>query len=47
MPHNAWSAPVNDRLRPLPQLSFYLSGLLHASDEVRTARQLKTVIADR
>ncbi|WP_326778286.1 thymidylate kinase [Streptomyces sp. NBC_01445] len=46
-PHNAWSTPINDRLRPLPQLSFYLSGLLHASDEVRTARQLKTVIADR
>ncbi|WP_425834171.1 thymidylate kinase [Streptomyces fractus] len=46
-PHNSWSKVVNDRLAPLPQLAFYLSGLLHAADRVRTARQSSPVIADR
>lgn len=46
-PHADWSALVNAQLRPLPQLAFYLSGLLHASDLVRAARTVGPVIADR
>lgn len=46
-PHNDWSTSVNSQLAPLPQFCFYLSGLLHAADQVRTARQVSTVIADR
>ncbi|WP_234426933.1 dTMP kinase [Streptomyces niger] len=46
-PHNDWSKLVNSRLAPLPQLAFYLSGLLHSSDSVRMARQVTPVIADR
>ncbi|MGD6755800.1 thymidylate kinase [Streptomyces sp. BH105] len=47
LPHNYWSKAVNSRLSPLPQLCFYLSGLLHASDCVRTSRTISPVIADR
>lgn len=46
-PHTAWSAEVNERLRALPQFAFYVSGLLHASDYVRTARTTRPVVADR
>ncbi|MFE6165863.1 dTMP kinase [Streptomyces sp. NPDC056486] len=46
-PHNDWSKTANDRLAPLPQLAFYLSGLLHAADRVRAARQISPVVADR
>ncbi|WP_309235468.1 thymidylate kinase [Streptomyces sp. TRM64462] len=46
-PLTAWSAQVNTTLRPLPQLGFYLSGLLHASDLVRDALNHGHVIADR
>ncbi|MGY1456365.1 dTMP kinase [Streptomyces sp. SS8] len=46
-PHAAWSKTVNEELRPLPQLGFYLSGLLHASDVVRRGRATGPVIADR
>ncbi|GAA5070907.1 dTMP kinase [Streptomyces similanensis] len=46
-PHSSWSSAANDRLRPLPQFAFYLSGLLHASDAMRQARAIGTVVADR
>lgn len=46
-PHSDWSKDINTRLAPLPQLCFYLSGLLHAGDRVRTARKVSPVIADR
>ncbi|MCX4834206.1 thymidylate kinase [Streptomyces sp. NBC_01016] len=46
-PHNDWSKAANSHLAPLPQLCFYLSGLLHSSDCVRTARSATPVIADR
>jgi len=46
-PHAGWSSTVNARIRPLPQLAFYLSGLLHASDSIREARTIGPVIADR
>ncbi|WP_226962679.1 hypothetical protein [Streptomyces sp. C8S0] len=41
-PLTAWSAQVNSALRPLPQLGFYLSGLLHASDLVRNSSHTAT-----
>ncbi|MFG2883932.1 dTMP kinase [Streptomyces sp. NPDC048297] len=46
-PHTAWSETANRELRPLPQLAFYLSGLLHVSDAVRQALAMGPVIADR
>ncbi|OII63778.1 thymidylate kinase [Streptomyces sp. CC77] len=46
-PLTAWSAQVNSALRPLPQLGFYLSGLLHASDLVRNSLTHGHVVADR
>ncbi|MEV1025304.1 thymidylate kinase [Streptomyces sp. NPDC050264] len=46
-PHTDWAKDVNTRLAPLPQLCFYLSGLLYASDRVRTSRAVSPVIADR
>ncbi|WP_406379786.1 dTMP kinase [Streptomyces sp. NBC_01618] len=46
-PHNDWSKPVNNRLASLPQIAFYLSGLMHASDCVRSSRVASPVIADR
>jgi dTMP kinase len=47
LPHSHWSSQVNTELRPLPQLAFYLSGLLHGSDSIRRTRQVSPVIADR
>ena len=38
---------VNANARPLPQLAFYLAGVLHASDLARDALQDGYVIADR
>jgi len=46
-PHTDWSPLVNRQLRALPQFAFYLSGLLHAADAVRVARQVGPVVADR
>lgn len=46
-PHNDWSKAINSRLAPLPQLAFYLSGLLYASGRVRTSLKVSPVIADR
>ncbi|MGI5337347.1 dTMP kinase [Streptomyces sp. CA-181903] len=46
-PHGDWSPTINARLRPLPQLAFYLSGLLHASDAIRAYRRHGPVVADR
>lgn len=46
-PLSDWSGAVNARLRPLPQFAFYLSGLLHASDLVRSYRRHGPVVADR
>ncbi|MET8411799.1 thymidylate kinase [Streptomyces sp. NPDC005195] len=46
-PHTGWSTEVNRTLRPLPQLGFYLSGLLHASDRIRHAQAHGPVVADR
>ncbi|MFF5720217.1 dTMP kinase [Streptomyces buecherae] len=46
-PHTDWSGPVNQELRPLPQLAFYLSGLLHVSDVVRQALIERPAVADR
>ncbi|MFD6321987.1 dTMP kinase [Streptomyces sp. NPDC058442] len=46
-PHTGWSPTINAHLRSLPQLAFYLSGVLHASDRVRHARTLGPVVADR
>lgn len=46
-PHTEWSSTVNSKLRSLPQLAFYLSGLLHASDRIREARMHSPVVADR
>lgn len=46
-PHTNWSDMVNSRLRALPQFAFYLSGLLHASDSIRSARTIRPVVADR
>ncbi|MFE2302683.1 dTMP kinase [Streptomyces sp. NPDC059445] len=45
-PHTDW-APVISELRPLPQLGFYLSGLLHASDRIRQEQAHGPVVADR
>jgi dTMP kinase len=47
LPHSDWSSAVNTQLRALPQFAFYLSGVLHASDKVRRARQVGAVVADR
>ncbi|MDV9169141.1 AAA family ATPase [Streptomyces sp. W16] len=46
-PHTDWSKTANARLRPLPQLAFYLSGVLHTSDSIRQTRQMGPVVADR
>ncbi|MGW3819644.1 hypothetical protein [Streptomyces sp. NPDC005046] len=46
-PHTGWSPLIERTLRPLPQLGFYLSGLLHASDRIRQAQALGPVVADR
>ncbi|MFJ9718172.1 dTMP kinase [Streptomyces sp. NPDC101213] len=46
-PHSEWSSVVNRELRPLPQLGFYLSGLLHASDRIRRAQAHGPVVSDR
>ncbi|MFJ7271084.1 dTMP kinase [Streptomyces sp. NPDC099050] len=45
-PHSGWSDEAH-RMSPLPNLAFYLSGLLHVSDHVRRALALGPVIADR
>ncbi|MGW2587217.1 dTMP kinase [Streptomyces virginiae] len=45
-PHSDWSSRAN-RMRPLPHLAFYISGLLHVSDRVRHALAIGPVIADR
>ncbi|MEU6278194.1 thymidylate kinase [Streptomyces populi] len=45
-PHAEWATVVSE-LRPLPQLGFYLSGLLHASDRIRQAQAHGPVVADR
>ncbi|MFF4323300.1 dTMP kinase [Streptomyces sp. NPDC001568] len=45
-PHNEWSREAGT-LMPLPQLAFYLSGLLHVSDRARQALTIGPVIADR
>jgi dTMP kinase len=45
-PHADW-APAISELRPLPQLGFYLSGLLHASDRIRQEQAHGPVVADR
>ncbi|MBT2446821.1 thymidylate kinase [Streptomyces sp. ISL-43] len=45
-PHSGWSDEAH-RMSPLPNLAFYLSGLLHVSDRVRRALALGPVIADR
>ncbi|MGW4731867.1 dTMP kinase [Streptomyces shenzhenensis] len=47
VPHTNWSSDVNAKLRPLPQLAFYLSGVLHASDVIRQTRAVGPVVADR
>ncbi|MFF3380829.1 dTMP kinase [Streptomyces sp. NPDC002680] len=46
-PHTGWSGTVNRELRPLPQFTFYLSGLLHVADVVRQALRVGPVVADR
>jgi dTMP kinase len=46
-PHTDWSPLIERTLRPLPQLGFYLSGLLHASDRIRQAQAHGPVVADR
>ncbi|MCX4584699.1 thymidylate kinase [Streptomyces sp. NBC_01481] len=46
-PLTSLSAAVNSLLRPLPQLAFYVSGLLHASDLVRASAAGDHVVADR
>lgn len=46
-PHTGWSDVINRGLRPLPQFAFYLSGLLHVSDEVRQFLGAGPVVADR
>jgi dTMP kinase len=46
-PHTGWSGTANRELRPLPQLAFYLSGLLHVSDAVRQHLRVGPVVADR
>lgn len=46
-PHTACSEVISNRLRPLPQFAFYLSGLLHVSDVARRALAEGPVIADR
>ncbi|MFZ3498410.1 dTMP kinase [Streptomyces sp. 5.8] len=45
-PHSGWSDEAH-RMSPMPSLAFYLSGLLHVSDRVRSALALGPVIADR
>ncbi|MET9690374.1 thymidylate kinase [Streptomyces sp. NPDC006514] len=45
-PHSGWSDEAH-RMRPLPNLAFYLSGLLHVSDRIRRALACGPVIADR
>ncbi|MFE4827396.1 dTMP kinase [Streptomyces sp. NPDC056672] len=47
LPHSEWSSVANCRLRSLPQLAFYLSGVLHASDSIRRSRMTGPVVADR
>lgn len=46
-PHNDWSKTANAQLRSLPQFAFYLSGALHASDQIRACRTIGPVVADR
>ncbi|MEW1544946.1 dTMP kinase [Streptomyces tsukubensis] len=46
-PHSNWSTVANEQLRALPQLAFYISGLLHASDLIRQAMLSGPVVADR
>ncbi|RII13351.1 thymidylate kinase [Streptomyces sp. YIM 130001] len=46
-PHQAWSSTANQELGALPQMAFYLSGLLHASDLIRQRLASGPVIADR
>lgn len=46
-PHRQLSPLVNAQTRALPQLAFYLSGLLHASDVIRAGLERGPVIADR
>jgi thymidylate kinase len=46
-PHTDLSSTVNAGLRPLPQLAFYLSGVLHASDVIRAGLDSGPVVADR
>ncbi|MFG2984951.1 dTMP kinase [Streptomyces sp. NPDC048258] len=45
-PHSGWSDAAH-RMNPLPNLAFYLSGLLHVSDRIRRALAIGPVIADR
>lgn len=46
-PLTSRSTDINKALRPLPQLGFYLSGVLHASDLIRAALSNGHVVADR
>ncbi|MBT2395645.1 AAA family ATPase [Streptomyces sp. ISL-100] len=46
-PHNTWSKAVAQQMEALPQIAFYLSGLLHVSDLIRNALAHGPVIADR
>ncbi|MFS0692620.1 dTMP kinase [Streptomyces nitrosporeus] len=45
-PHSGRSDEAH-RMRPLPNLAFYLSGLLYVSDRIRCALAIGPVIADR
>ncbi len=45
-PHSGWSDEAH-RMRPLPNVAFYVSGLLHVSDRIRRALTSGPVIADR
>ncbi|MFE3861080.1 thymidylate kinase [Streptomyces goshikiensis] len=46
-PHSPLLPTMTERLRPLPQLAFLLSGLMHASDAIREQLTERPVIADR
>ncbi|MEY9963397.1 thymidylate kinase [Streptacidiphilus sp. MAP12-16] len=46
-PLSKLSGWVNGHCLPLPQLAFYLTGLLHASDSIRAYLPRRHVVADR
>ncbi|MFD6229821.1 thymidylate kinase [Streptomyces sp. NPDC060232] len=46
-PHSPLLPTIIAGVRPLPQLAFLLSGLMHASDEIRRQLSDRPVIADR